>query len=97
MSWGPVAALCLVACGGSVIVLRLLMGPTMPDRVLAADTLITLITMSIALYIVFSPDAGTPFVDVMLVISILGFLGTTALARYVEQQADDSDELEETS
>lgn len=97
MSWGPAVALSLVACGGALMAFRLLFGPTMPDRVLAADSLITLITMSIALYVVFVPDDGDPFVDVMLVISVLGFLGTTALARFVEQQGEDSDEGEETS
>lgn len=96
MNWGPLVAISLVACGGTLMAIRLLAGPTMPDRVLAADSLITLITISVALYVVFYPDDGKPFVDVMLVISVLGFLGTTALARFVERQCQDADESEET-
>lgn len=95
MSWGPAVVICLVAGGCALMAFRLLFGPTLPDRILAADSLITLITMSVALYLVFSPYDGAQFVDVMLVISVLGFLGTTALARFVEQQGDDGTESEE--
>ncbi|ETT32957.1 Na(+)/H(+) antiporter subunit F1 [Paenibacillus sp. FSL P4-0338] len=62
---------------------RLLKGPTRSDRVAALDTIgihvlamITVISMLL--------DTRN-FLEVILVIGILTFIGTTALARYIER------------
>ena len=63
---------------------RLLRGPTLADRVVALD-LIGVI--AIALLATYALATGQPaFVDVALVVGLIGFLGTVAFARYVERR-----------
>lgn len=62
---------------------RLVRGPDLPDRILALDTLYVLTTaLLVALGIWL--DSGVYFEAAML-IALLGFVGTVALARYLER------------
>ncbi len=60
---------------------RLLIGPSMPDRILALDTLsinsITLLIM-LSLYL----DSVLYF-EAALLIAVMGFVGTVALSKYL--------------
>jgi multicomponent K+:H+ antiporter subunit F len=60
---------------------RLLRGPRSPDRILALDTLYV---NGMALLVLFGirEDSGLYF-EAALVIAMLGFVGTVALAKYV--------------
>jgi multicomponent Na+:H+ antiporter subunit F len=62
---------------------RMLKGPSMPDRVIALDAVgINLL----ALIAMVSIAAGTRvYLDLVLLIGILAFLGTAAFARYLER------------
>ncbi|MDP1697567.1 MAG: K+/H+ antiporter subunit F [Xanthomonadaceae bacterium] len=60
---------------------RLLRGPTVPDRILALDTLYI---NTVALVILFGIRMGTSmYFEAALVIAMLGFVGTVALSKYV--------------
>lgn len=60
---------------------RLLRGPTLPDRILALDTLYV---DSLALLIVLGIRFDTAlYFEVALVIALLGFVGTVALAKFL--------------
>jgi len=60
---------------------RLLRGPTLPDRILALDALYT---NSIALLVLFGIQFATQLLfEAALVVALLGFMGTVALAKYV--------------
>lgn len=60
---------------------RALRGPGLPDRILALDTLyINALALLVLLGIRF---ASSLYFEVALVIAVLGFVGTVALARYV--------------
>lgn len=60
---------------------RALRGPGLPDRILALDTLyINALALLVLLGIRF---ATSLYFEVALVIAVLGFVGTVALARYV--------------
>lgn len=62
---------------------RLIKGPSMPDRIAALDAIgINLL----AIIAIFSLLLDTQvFIDIILVIGILTFIGTTAFARYIER------------
>lgn len=60
---------------------RLWQGPTLPDRVVAVDTIVTNVVALIALWCVHL-RSGFPF-DAVLVLSVLGFMGTVTLAKYI--------------
>lgn len=62
---------------------RLLKGPTRSDRVAALDTIgIHVLAMITVLCMLLNTQ---DFLEVILVIGILTFIGTTALARYIER------------
>jgi multicomponent K+:H+ antiporter subunit F len=61
--------------------LRLIKGPCLPDRVLALDTLYI---NAIALIILYGIWKGTElFFEVALLIAVLGFVSTVAVAKYM--------------
>ncbi|MEP7180659.1 MAG: K+/H+ antiporter subunit F [Betaproteobacteria bacterium] len=60
---------------------RLLRGPSVPDRILALDTLYL---DAMALLVLLGIAYGTTlWFEAALVIAMLGFVGTVALAKYV--------------
>lgn len=59
--------------------LRLFKGPTAADRILAIDLLAVITAAAVVLHAI---DTGTPvFVDVVVVLGVIVFFGTVALAR----------------
>jgi multicomponent Na+:H+ antiporter subunit F len=61
--------------------IRLVLGPTAPDRVIALDTVNTLVIASmILLGVVFSEII---FVDVAIVYGLLSFVSTLYIAKYI--------------
>jgi multicomponent K+:H+ antiporter subunit F len=76
----PFVALAFVA-GLAFSAYRLLRGPTVPDRILALDTLYV---NAVALLMLLGIVLDTKFYfEAALVIVMLGFIGTVALARFV--------------
>ncbi len=62
--------------------IRLLRGPTVPDRILALDLLTSLgIGLGVATAILVEQRA---LIDVVLVVTLLAFLGAVAWSRYME-------------
>ena len=60
---------------------RLMLGPTRPDRVLAIDTLYI---NAVALVVLLGIRMQTPMLfEAALIIAMLGFVSTVALARYI--------------
>lgn len=73
-------ALALVLC-----VLRLFLGPTTPDRVVAADTAAVITTAGLAWL---AHSLGSAFyLDVALVYGALAFISVVAIARAMEASA----------
>ncbi|WP_339277798.1 Na(+)/H(+) antiporter subunit F1 [Paenibacillus sp. FSL W8-0426] len=64
---------------------RVLRGPSMADRITALDTIgINVIAMVAVLSMMQHTQA---YLDIILLIGILAFLGTVAFARYIERGA----------
>jgi len=62
---------------------RVIAGPTIPDRVVALDTIATNV-VAIAVLVAITTDTGA-FVTVSLVLAIIGFVSTIAVAQYVTE------------
>lgn len=60
---------------------RVIVGPTIPDRVVALDTIATNV-VAIAVIYALATDTGL-FITVSLVLTIIGFISTIAVARFV--------------
>ncbi|VAX22739.1 hypothetical protein MNBD_IGNAVI01-3161 [hydrothermal vent metagenome] len=63
-------------------VLRGLKGPTASDRILALDSLTTIITAGLVVLGLFF--GRYIYIDVALIYAVLGFVGVLTLARYME-------------
>jgi multisubunit Na+/H+ antiporter MnhF subunit len=64
---------------------RLFLGPSIPNRNVAFDSIAV---HAVAILALFAVRIGAPSIlDVAIVVAVLGFLGTTMLARYLERSA----------
>lgn len=71
-----------------VAFVRVLRGPSLPDRVVALD-FVSYVTMGfLGAYAILSEREA--YIDAALVLGLLAFLGTLALARYIEQRSETS-------
>lgn len=78
-------ALLVVASAMVCSVIRLVRGPTLPDRVVALDLLGVLAAGAIALYSI-RTDEST-LLPVAIVMALVMFVGTVAFALYLERRA----------
>ncbi|MFB6243306.1 MAG: monovalent cation/H+ antiporter complex subunit F [Halobaculum sp.] len=77
------AALALSALLTLLAGYRVIVGPTTPDRVVALDTIGTNV---VAVAVVYAMATGRGyFLDVGLVLAIIGFISTVTVARYVTE------------
>lgn len=63
--------------------LRLVRGPSLPARVVALDMMASLAVGFIAVYAVSTRQPI--FLDVAIILALIGFLGTVAFAYYIEK------------
>jgi multicomponent Na+:H+ antiporter subunit F len=77
-----VLAMLTVAAGLTFI--RLVKGPTLPDRVIAIDLIGVL--MVCVLVVMAGLTAEAAFLDVAMVVALISFVGTVAYARYIERE-----------
>jgi len=77
-----IITLVLLACAGACFVVRLALGPTLPDRVLAMDGLIVVGIAAIAVRAMQTGNGA--FLPVLVVLTLVGFVSTAASARFIE-------------
>jgi multicomponent Na+:H+ antiporter subunit F len=78
-----VVALTMLAVAACLTFIRLLKGPTLPDRVVAIDLIGVL--MVCILVVTAAATAQQAFLDVGMVVALISFVGTVAYARYIER------------
>lgn len=77
-------ALGLVIVSMLLLFWRVLVGPSLSDRVIAADLFATMALSLIAIYVI---RTGEPaFLDAGLVLTLVSFLGSVAFAKYLERR-----------
>jgi multicomponent Na+:H+ antiporter subunit F len=74
----------ILSISSLLVFVRFFRGPSIVDRVVALDLLITIGIGIIAIYSVIS-DKPT-FLDISLVLALIAFLGTVAFAYYLEKR-----------
>lgn len=81
-----IAVMALLAFGILLAVVRLLKGPTLPDRVVAIDLIATQVVAMLASAAI---GFGEPaLLQPALVLTLIAFVGTVAFARYVAKGAE---------
>ena len=67
----------------AIAVLRIILGPSMPDRVIALDVIgVNLIAIIAVISVVMNTKA---FLEVILILGILSFIGTIAFSKSIER------------
>ena len=83
--WMTAISLPLLVVGVVFAFIRLLRGPSLPDRVIALDILSV---FGIGIIVAFAIATDQPvFIDVASVLALVSFLGTVAFAAYVERRS----------
>ena len=83
------AGLIGLAIGIALCVIRAYRGPTLYDRVMVFEAIaLHLVGAALLMSILLRTDA---FIDIVLVVALLGFLGTVSLASYLEGTLVDRD------
>ncbi len=80
-----ILTIALILFGISIVItfIRILLGPTFPDRVIAMDVIgVNLISAIAIVSILFSTRT---FYDVILVLGTLAFISTVAFSKFVER------------
>ena len=85
LQWSALIALVLLGLALLVSVVRIIIGPTLSDRVLALD-LMTVIAMGFVGATAIRTGQML-YLDIAIALALLGFLATIALARYVLTRA----------
>jgi multicomponent Na+:H+ antiporter subunit F len=83
-------ALVMILLGLAVAFIRLAIGPSLADRVVALDMMTITIIAFCGVYAVAVDDPS--FLDVAIVLALVGFLATVALARYTERRFEQDED-----
>lgn len=91
LDWSLNAALVVLSLSLLLTVARVVIGPTLPDRVLALDMLVA---VAIGFIAVLGIKTGhSLYADIAIALGLVGFLATVAFARFILQRG--SSEREE--
>jgi multicomponent Na+:H+ antiporter subunit F len=75
------AAYLMLGGGALLTLVRLARGPSLLDRVVATDVLLVIISAGLAVYAALERDPTV--VPVLVVVSLLAFVGSVSVARYI--------------
>lgn len=83
-AWAAALAFALLLLGMIGSFVRMVRGPSLADRVVALDMITVLMVGFAGVYVV--ATGRDAFLDVAVVLCLVGFLGTVAFARYAERR-----------
>ncbi|MGB5947546.1 Na(+)/H(+) antiporter subunit F1 [Paenisporosarcina sp.] len=73
----------LVSLSMAAFIYRLIIGPSVPDRVVALDSLGVALIAMIGLISILSDTSF--FLDIILLLAILAFIGTVSFSKFLEK------------
>lgn len=82
-------ALVVLSISLILVVARLVLGPTLPDRIVALDLLVGIVIGFIAT--VGLKTGYFQYLDIAIALGLVGFLATVAFARFVQQRGRSGD------
>ncbi len=83
LAFSASVAMVLVAASLLLTLYRVIVGPTLPDQVVALDLLVVLVITVVAVVAIVT--GMTAYLDVAVTLALVGFLGTVAFARYADR------------
>ena len=85
IDWATMISLIVLGMALLLSVVRIIIGPTLPDRVLALD-LMAVVAMGFVGALAVRTGLSL-YLDIAIALALLGFLATVALARYIMLRA----------
>ena len=80
MTWVVLVCSAMIVAGAAFAIVRAEKGPTMLDRTVALDIVVTSVIAAVALYA--AVERRTDVVPVLVVLSLVGFVGSVTIARF---------------
>lgn len=78
-------ALVMFGLAGAIALIRIIIGPSLPDRIIALDMIgVILVSVVAVISVILNTRA---FLEVILILAILAFISTIAFSRYIERGA----------
>jgi multicomponent Na+:H+ antiporter subunit F len=81
-----IVALVFLSIGAFCFLYRLLRGPSLPDRSVGVDGLLSVIVIGIIVFAARQRSGMT--IETVLVAALVAFVGTVAIARFIEYRGD---------
>lgn len=83
-----IVGICLVvlALSASLVVVRMTLGPTTLDRAIALDVVVAILICAIAIEA--AVNRHTTTLPVLLVLTLVGFVGSVSVARFTRGRTD---------
>lgn len=78
-----IIALCIMSVALVLLFIRVILGPSTHDRILALDAIGVLLVGFIGIFMILQDTSV--FSDIVLVLTILGFVSTLALSKFLER------------
>lgn len=83
-AWVSALVMAMTAAAAVLCLVRLIRGRSLADRIVALDTL--LITIVLGLAVLAARTGEDTYLDAMVVAALLGFTGTSLVARFIERR-----------
>lgn len=80
----------LLAAAALMGIVRLLLGPSILDRALSVDALLAFSLTGLGAYAAFNRDPTV--LPTLLVLSLLGFVGSVSIAKFVARRTEEHDD-----
>ncbi len=81
----------LIGAGAVLAIVRAERGPTMLDRTVALDIVVTCLVAALALYAAL--ERRTDVVPILVALSLVGFVGSVTIARFAAVEPEDAGRL----
>jgi len=91
LDWSITIAMVFLILSFFVTTYRVIIGPTLPDRIVALDMLVGVVIGFIA--VVGVKTGYYLYVDIAIALGLVGFLATVALARFVLERGMTNDDV----
>lgn len=94
LDFAVILSLTILAIAFLITTVRIIRGPTLPDRILGLDTLVAVAIGFIA--VVGVKTGFNLYIDIALALGLVGFLATVAFARFVLEHGMTAEDRTET-
>jgi multicomponent Na+:H+ antiporter subunit F len=76
----------LLTVSALLTLIRIIIGPSVLDRVVATDVLVSIVVCSLGAQVALNPGSAT--LPILISLSLVGFMGSVAVARFVARDRD---------